>query len=239
MNLRHKIATRENQSKKIVSILKDFLNKENLKHYSCLEVGCGTGEISAFFADKVKVMWGIEIDRTIILQHQTSLYKNLSYMEADGAQLPFSGSTFDIVLFPQVYEHTKEQQKVFNEIYRVLKPDGICFFSGPNRFQIVEPHYFLPFLSWLPNRLSTIYLRIAKKGNIFDVYPRSFWTLLKFTKNFIRYDYTSKLIKFPEIFSVDSRAISPMVKKFPPWLIKLLEPFYPNYNWVLVKRNYL
>ncbi|HAW59564.1 MAG TPA: hypothetical protein DCX03_11250, partial [Bacteroidales bacterium] len=142
-----------------------------------------------------------------------------------------------LVLLPQVYEHTTEQQKVFNEIYRVLKPNGICFFSGPNRYQIIEPHYFLPFLSWLPNRLATSYLRISKKGNRYDIYPRSYGTLLKLTKNFIRYDYTSKLIKSPEIFGVDSRVITPIVKVIPMWLIKLLEPFYPNYNWILVKQS--
>jgi len=231
----HHIASREKQAQKIHAILKDYLNTDDFKSLHCLEVGCGTGEISAYFANKVKTIWGIEIDRSIILKHQTSLSANLAYSEADGANLPFGDSSFDLILFPQVYEHTLKQQDLFDEIHRVLKPNGVCFFSGPNRLQIIEPHYFLPFLSWLPHFLSSLYLKITKKGEIFDIYPRNYWHLKKLTKSFSRYDYTQEMIRNPDKFKLNHRMNKFHFCKLPDWLLNLLTPFYPNYNWILIK----
>jgi SAM-dependent methyltransferase len=233
--MKHQIASRKQQSKKILSILNDFLEVRNIREFRCLEVGCGTGEISAFFADYVNKIWGVEIDRSIILNGQMIAHDNLAFSQSDGSNLPFSTSTFDLVLFPQVYEHTTQQKKVIDEIYRTLKPGGICFFSGPNRFQLIEPHYFLPFLSWLPHNIASLYLRITKRGKIYDIYPRNFWYLKKLTEKFKRIDYTHKLINNPEIFGISERIPSIIAKIFPTSLTKFLEPFYPNYNWILIK----
>jgi len=235
--MKHQIASREKQSKKIEHILEDFLGKKNFDDLTCLEVGCGTGEISAYFAEKVNKIWGIEIDPTLILKHQTSLLNNLAYAEADGSQLPFEDEHFDLVLFPQVYEHTLKQQSVVDEIYRVLKPNGLCFFSGPNRFQLFEPHYFLPFLSWMPHRMASLYLRLMNKGEVFDIYPRNYWYLKKLTKSFKRYDYTHQLIQYPQRYGLEERLGKIRLSALPVWFIQLMAPLYPNYNWILQKEN--
>lgn len=233
--MRHAIASRKEQAQKIYSILSDFLNEQGIYEFQCIEVGCGSGEISAFFADKVKTMWGIEIDIGNILKHQVSSQANLAFSHADGANLPFKESTFDLVLFPQVYEHTTQQQKVINEIFRILRPGGICFFSGPNRYQLIEPHFFLPFLSWLPHCLADLYLKLTKKGKVYDIYPRNYWRLKKLTRSFKRYDYTYQMIKNPENFGLESRVKRTIINKLPTRLVKWVAPFYPNYNWILVK----
>jgi ubiquinone/menaquinone biosynthesis C-methylase UbiE len=235
--MKHVIAPRTQQAKKIKTIILDYLDGSQIDEYACIEVGCGTGEISSYFAGIVAKMWGIEIDISNILRKQSSQVDNLAFSHADGARLPFSNESFDLVLFPQVYEHTINQKEVFDEIHRVLKPGGICFFSGPNRLQVIEPHYFLPFLSWLPHKLADLYLRLTKKGEKFDIYPRNYWYIKRLTKSFYRIDYTHKMIAKPENYGFPIHKSYEMITRIPKWLIKSLTPFYPNYNWVLIKKN--
>ena len=231
------IASREEQAKKIHAIISDFMNDASLKDLKIIDVGCGSGDISTYFAKIASLVWGIEIDITNLLQSKESAERNLAFSKASGARLPFEASSFDLVLLPQVYEHTTQQQAVMNEIYRVLKPGGICFFSGPNRFQVIEPHFFLPFLSWLPHSLSDLYLRITKKGEKYDIYPRNYWRLRKMTRAFKRFDYTHQMLQNPEKFGVNKRVKLKFIRKIPILLIKLFEPLYPNYNWILVKET--
>jgi hypothetical protein len=34
----------------------------------------------------------------------------------------------------------------------VLRPEGVCYFAGPNLLWPVEPHVHLPFVHWIPNQ---------------------------------------------------------------------------------------
>ena len=56
--------------------------------------------------------------------------------------------------------------KSSDTIYKLLKPGGICYFVAGNRYKIIEPKFKLPFLSFLPNKLSKLYIRIAKKDGV-------------------------------------------------------------------------
>jgi hypothetical protein len=38
----------------------------------------------------------------------------------------------------------------------------------PNRWGLVEPHFRLPFLSWVPRRLADPYVRVARRGTHYD-----------------------------------------------------------------------
>ena len=54
---------------------------------------------------------------------------------------------------------------------RVLGPAGVGYLAVPNRWQIVEPHYRLAFLSWLPQAWRTPYLRLRHRGSHYDCRP--------------------------------------------------------------------
>lgn len=65
---------------------------------------------------------------------------------------------------PEQIEHLKE-------IHRVLKVEGKGYLAVPNRWMLIEPHYRLAFLSWLPRPLRTPYLRLLGKGQLYDCEP--------------------------------------------------------------------
>src|SRR3546814_18814077 len=60
------------------------------------------------------------------------------------------------------------QRHHLDEIRRVLAPDGVVYFAEPNRWRLVEPHFRLPFLSWLPHTASDRYVRVMGRGSHYD-----------------------------------------------------------------------
>lgn len=235
MKIHENAPYREQQAEKILAIIKDYFGHKDFHNFRCLEVGCGTGKISRYFADKVKGIWGIDISTDLFVKDLLKELPNLGLSQSDGAHLPFQDSSFDMILLPQVYEHTLKQKALLAETYRVLRPGGVCFFSGPNKLQLIERHYFLPFLSWLPNKWSTAYLRLTSKGEEYDIYPRTFWFLKELTKEFTRIDYTTQIIHNPGKFGLRERFGRLNLTWMPIWVIRIFEPIFPNYNWILVK----
>lgn len=49
----------------------------------------------------------------------------------NGTELPFGSATFELVCAFDVIEHTRDDRRVFSEVSRVLKPDGVFVFSVP------------------------------------------------------------------------------------------------------------
>ena len=231
---------RTRKAGKISSILHDFCSEE-LANYTCLDLGCSRGTISAQLVRDFKIVIGIDPDSQALKFGQISKPRPLEppyYISGNGNALPFNGGQFEVIICAQVYEHVANAEKMVAEINRVLKPGGFCFFSGPNRLEIMEEHYWLPFLSWLPHSIASAYMQIMKRGKVYDIYPLTYWQLRHLWEGFEVYDYTLRIIREPSRFSVDDRIEKYRLIKFiPDWMITFLRPFYPNYNWVVVKKN--
>jgi SAM-dependent methyltransferase len=91
----------------------------------------------------------------------------------DSPALPFEAKSFDIVVSNHVIEHVgeePEQRLHLAEIHRVLRDDGVLYLATATRWVLMEPHYRLPFLSWLPRRAAGLYLRAARKGEGYDCF---------------------------------------------------------------------
>lgn len=226
--------SRADQAKKISSILQDHL-QGGLVGMKCLEIGCADGSISHFLSADLGTVYGIEIDLDSLLTSPHLGEKKLLLTRADGRHLPFPAAHFDIIVLAQVYEHMTSQEKLSSEVFRVLKTGGVCFFSGPNRWQLVEPHYFLPFLSWLPHKCASRYLKLSGRGTTFDIYPRGYRGLKRLWGRFRIVDYTWQMLKNPAKFSAGDRKGIPNLARVPDWVLKALVVCYPNFNWILMK----
>jgi Methyltransferase domain len=78
-------------------------------------------------------------------------YPGLSFVLADGRNLPFTEKQFDFVHSSAVLEHvgSRNQQAAFlREGWRVARK-GI-FITTPNRWFPIEFHTVMPFVHWLP-----------------------------------------------------------------------------------------
>ncbi len=79
------------------------------------------------------------------------LYPGMTYVRADGRNLPFGDNEFDFVHSSAVLEHvgSNAQQATFlSELYRVSRK-GV-FVTTPNRWFPIEFHTTLPLVHWLP-----------------------------------------------------------------------------------------
>jgi SAM-dependent methyltransferase len=229
-------ASRRSKSKKITAILQDFLGPD-LLNYSCLDVGCSSGGITNNIAEYFKSIVGIDIDRDAVINARSaSINLSTQFTLASGSFIPFEDCSFDVVICAQVYEHTSQQHALSEEIWRVLRPGGVCFFSGPNRLAVMEEHYWLPFLSWLPRSLANLYIKVFKRGIEYDAYPLNYWQIRGLWDGFTIYDYTTKILLQPDHFAMDDRLGNLYwVKKIPASFLRILTPFFPNYNWILKK----
>lgn len=93
-----------------------------------LDAGCGRGNIVVDeFRKEIKEAVGIDIDQKAT-RGNVCLDK---VVIGDLESMPFLNEEFDVVLSQWVFEHLKNPDKVFPEIYRVLKPGGAFLFVTP------------------------------------------------------------------------------------------------------------
>ena len=127
-----------------------------------VDIGAGTGIIKKKLEIRTgKSIIGIEIDRATVLDADRMIV-------ADGCQLPVRTGQMDVALLNHVYEHTNDVTALFAETWRVLRPGGIAYVSAGSRWAVMEPHYRLPFLSWLPRQVAHTYLRLTRRGERYE-----------------------------------------------------------------------
>jgi len=95
-----------------------------------LDLGCGTGELSAYLAELVgpegKVV-AVDPDKERILLAQQSYdeVKNLSFVEGSASNFPGIGSeSYDIIFSNHVIHWIPDKQEVFNIMFASLKRGG-------------------------------------------------------------------------------------------------------------------
>lgn len=136
-----------------------------------LEIGTGSGGIAHYFGTHQQLR--CEVDAVDV--HDNRLVtEGYRYQQVTDTQLPFANDTFDVVLTNHVIEHVGDEQAQrahLSEIHRVLRPRGVGYLAVPNRWMLVEPHYRLAFLSWLPRSIADAYVRLAQKGQHYDCRP--------------------------------------------------------------------
>jgi len=101
-----------------------------------LEVGCGAGVDLARFARGGAQVTGVDLSPSAIDLaranfEQQGLTGRLEV--ADGEQLPFADSAFDLVYAHGVVQYTANPQRLVDECRRVLKPGGLAIFQVYNR----------------------------------------------------------------------------------------------------------
>jgi len=223
------------KAKKIQKIINEF-STSPLKTCSCLDVGCSTGININYLAEYTGFCAGIDIDHPALCFAQTHAQPNVVIMAGDALYLPFHDESFDIIICSHIYEHVPDAVLLMDEIYRVLKTGGFCYFAAGNKFSLVEPHYRLPFLSWLPKRGANLYLRMTKKGTTYSEKHRTYFALKRLVHQFSITDYTVRILKEPERYGAEDM-IGPnsVIQMIPSFVFWLLKPLIPTYIFILKK----
>lgn len=224
------------KAQKTLAILADAASKP-LSQMSVLEVGCYKGEISRFLAPFVFVYSAIDIDRNAItIAQEKQKSENLTFNVQNAEDLPYEDESFDIVICSHVYEHVPNPDLMMTEIYRVLRHGGFCYFAAGNRLKLVEPHYRLPFLSWVPKRIAHQYLKVSGKGSYYYENLMTYFSLKKLVQRFRIEDYTYKIINDPDRYAAVDMMRSKSIKQAVARIAYAhFRSLFPTYIWILVK----
>ncbi|MBL7147228.1 MAG: methyltransferase domain-containing protein [Nanoarchaeota archaeon] len=221
------LESRRLKAEKIISILNKF---KGLKDSSVLDIGVGYGVITSELSKHCKEIIGIDI---VDARRSTGGYQ---FKKVDGTILPFENNSFDIVISNQILEHVQDQKEHIDEISRVLKKGGICYFATPNKFWVIESHYKLPFLSMLPKSLANSYLKIFRKDAVpYNINILSYNQILKLVSDkFLVKDFAFEVMKNPEEYNLEKklRFLSKIMSKF-----KFSKYILPSYIFILTKKD--
>lgn len=132
-----------------------------------LDLGCGRGTTVLKLLALGFDAYGVDIDpepirngRNIFIQSGHSPDKRLLVISA-GEKLPFNDDFFDVVLSDQVFEHISDLESEAKDLARITCLGGIGLHFFPAKWNVVEPHVFVPFVHWLPkNRLRVFWLKL-------------------------------------------------------------------------------
>jgi SAM-dependent methyltransferase len=136
-----------------------------------LEIGTGSGGIAHWFGTHPTGRYTVDAVDVVDNRLVRDGYR---YHAVADTRLPFADGAFDVVLSNHVIEHVGDeaaQRAHLAELRRVLRADGVGYLAVPNRWMLVEPHFRLAFLSWLPRALADRYVRLAGKGTHYDCRP--------------------------------------------------------------------
>lgn len=167
------------RSLKAAKIINILAKRRPLAGCQILEIGTGSGIIAQRLALQAGPTGSVHaVDRL----DQRQVRDDFSFQLVADAHLPFAAASFDLIVSNHVIEHlgsAAQQRTHLSEIARVLRPDGLAYLAVPNRWRLVEPHYQLCCLSWLPPRLASAYLRLRGRGARYDCLPPSPGQLLR------------------------------------------------------------
>ena len=117
----------EDRHKKLLEIFSKY------EFERILDVGCGDGNFSMLIGEacKAKEVYGIEISEKGVEMARKNGVKCYQ-LDVDEEDFPFKDNFFDAVFAGEIIEHLYDTDHFLDEVYRVLKADGILVLTTPN-----------------------------------------------------------------------------------------------------------
>lgn len=227
---------RRQKAEKILAVIRHFLGRDDLSGLRALDVGCSGGFISDSLAAAGLVTHGVDIDVPGLTKAQERFGDRVRFVCGDGKRMPFADDAFDVIVFNHIYEHVVDPEAVLAELRRVLSPTGVLYLGLMNRLGPIEPHYRLPFLSYLPPKLADSYVRTTGRAEHYHERSRTRPGLRRMLRDFRVWDYTLPVLAEPERFA-STDVVSPKVTKIPPGVLRALLPIIPTYVWAAAKTD--
>ena len=115
--------------------------KEHIKCGKLLDFGCGSGNNSIFFINKMYDVYGCDVAenfkecvKDLLKKYQINenIINKFTLLDKNYKRLPYDDNTFDVIVANQVLYYLPSREAIIqtcNELKRVLKPNGVIYIS--------------------------------------------------------------------------------------------------------------
>lgn len=100
-----------------------------------LDIGCGKMPYKEYILKNSAVTKYIGLDIENALEYDSDVKPDFSW---NGIKMPFENQFFDCAFGTEVLEHCPQPEIVLKEVFRVLKPQGVFFFTVPFLWNLHE-----------------------------------------------------------------------------------------------------
>lgn len=231
---------RDRKAEAIIATLQSHCGCD-LTNCAWLDIGCGSGGISSTLSNHVKSVVGIDPEpwqrwngfckERPNLKFYAGTYRELSALVGE--------RSCDVVVCNQVYEHVDDPDALLAAIHRVLKPEGFCYFAGPNFLWPIEPHVFWPFVHWLPRAFAQRSMRAlgSRQASDLDAWSWPYWRLTRAFRD-AGFIYSSAIRERVLANTSASRPIiTRLLSGLPKGVFSMLTPLSPAFVFVLRRRD--
>lgn len=223
---------RRRKAAKILAVLRHVRGTDDLSGLTVADIGCSAGfiadEMAAAGADTT---YGVDIDVPGLTSAQRRFGARVRFVCAAGEALPFADASVDVAVLNHIYEHVVDPDAVIADLKRVLKPDGVLYLGLGNRLGVLEPHYRLPFLSYLPPAAADRYVRAFGRADSYYERFRTRRGLQRMLAGWSVVDYTLPVLAEPSAFAGDD-LVPGAVSRLPERVLAATLPLVPTYVWV-------
>lgn len=103
-----------------------------------LDIGCGKMPYKNYILEHSAVSNYLGLDIETAVVYDKHIRPDFTW---DGITMPFEDASFDCAFGTEVLEHCPQPELVLKEVYRVLRPGGVFFFTVPFLWNLHEvPH---------------------------------------------------------------------------------------------------
>lgn len=228
----------EKEANQILAVCRHFSFHE-LENLNCLYLGAADNLKTECLAHNFKEVIGLDFDKsTLRLNRRLSDQDNIKYICCEDGNLSIDDLTIDVVICDRFYSRVDNPEELMYEIYRVLKYEGFCYFGAYNKLSLVERHFSIPFLAWVPGWAAEVLLKLSGRKGKYEFKLLTLSKLRKLIDNFWRHDYVGLIRQNRLLFQAQDELYPKLSKpKSSGKLLKYIYPFLPYWTWVLTKKK--
>jgi ubiquinone/menaquinone biosynthesis C-methylase UbiE len=120
---------------------------------SILDIGCGTGVITAELTRRGLNATGIDVVPEFIAVAEEK-HPSISFTVGRAEELPFPDHSFDFANLSSLLEHVEDWRQTLREAARILRPGGVLYLSTNNRLWPIQAEIrYLHGFGFLPTAL--------------------------------------------------------------------------------------